>query len=274
MPNTYDYMYREVLPGDLSWCGKYDWDTFVSAFNLTERVQRVYDSVRARRKVWVIHAEYGLSGSMCPAGSAVFSSTSKDEDTFIQELVDTQLSGIEAETVCIDISGFMRPHVMYMIRLLREKGIKRMDLLYSEPVRYRRQENAEFSAGDFAAVRPVRGFEGSHEPSLGSADDLLVLGAGYEHNLLTHVASAKSNAQKVQILAFPPLQLDFYQQNVLNAYQAAEAVKPVNEGQPEFAPASDPFATASVLSRIVRKHQKQGAKNEGLVRTWKYTLEF
>ena len=85
------------------------------------------------------------------------------------------------------------------------------------------------------------------------AADLLILGVGYETPLVREVARAKESAMKVQILGLPPLQLDFYQDNVLRASKAAEDLGDAAMGEPVFAPASDPFVTASVLSEVARK---------------------
>jgi hypothetical protein len=60
---------------------------------------------------------------------------------------------------------------------------------------------------------------------------------------------------------FPSLQADFYQENVLNAHRAAEAVSATNENHPLFAPANDPFVTAAVLHETVTEQRSRGAKN-------------
>ena len=150
---------------------------------------------------------------------------------------------------------------MFLLRILYSKGIPEFDALYSEPAHYSGHEQTEFAYGDVADVRPVAGFEGVHQPSLSPEEDLLIIAAGYEHELIRHVASAKNNTRKMQLLGFPPLQADFYQENRLNAYHAAEAVSAVNENRPLFAPASDPFVTASVLHGIVEEQRRMGVKN-------------
>jgi hypothetical protein len=78
---------------------------------------------------------------------------------------------------------------------------------------------------------------------------------------MQHVAYAKTNARKLQMFGFPPLQADFYQENRLNAYRAAEAVSALNERQPLFAPSNDPFVTATVLQETVLSQRKKGIKN-------------
>jgi hypothetical protein len=57
------------------------------------------------------------------------------------------------------------------------------------------------------------------------------------------------------------LQADFYQENVLNAHRAAEAVTATNENHPIFAPANDPFVTAAVIQKTVKEQRRRSIKN-------------
>ena len=66
MSFDYSFMYKEVLTTG----GAIDagWDVFVSAYNLSDRVQTVYEQVVAGRKLWIIHPEYGLDAGSLPEG--------------------------------------------------------------------------------------------------------------------------------------------------------------------------------------------------------------
>jgi hypothetical protein len=239
-----------------------DWDIFISAYNETDRVKHVFDATRATEKHWLIHAEYGFSDSEIPSGSNVYASPADvREDDYISGFAEARLARVADARLCVDISGFMRPHLMFLVRFLAARGVKRFDALYSEPRQYVRREATEFSCGQVNGVRPVAGLEGVHVPSLSSDQDVLIIGAGYEHELMRSVAMAKTNTRKFQLLGFPPLQADFYQENVLNARRAAEAVSAVNERHPFLAPANDPFVTASVIQHAVSEQVKRGAKN-------------
>ena len=239
-----------------------EWDIFVSAYNETDRVKQVFEATKANKKHWLIHSEYGFHSAEIPVGEGVYAaSDDAREDDYINGFAEAHLAGVEAARLCVDISGFMRPHLMFFVRFLAARGLKRFDALYSEPKQYLRREATEFSSGHLNGVRPVAGLEGAHVPSLSSDQDVLIIGAGYEHELMRSVAMAKTNTRKFQLLGFPPLQADFYQENVLNARRAAEAVSAVNERHPFLAPANDPFVTAAVLQHAVNEQVKKGAKN-------------
>ena len=250
---------REPLDG---WCSELGWDLFISAFNTTQRVRQVFDQVNAAEKRWLVHHEYGFSPAELPSSGPVFAPrTALREDEYIQTFLSECCPDVAGKSLCVDISGFMRPHLVFLVRALSALGVRRFDAIYSEPNQYLRREQTVFSGTQVQDVRPIAGYEGFHEPALTSDSDLMIIGAGYEDHLMSAAAYAKTNARKLELFGFPPLQPDFYQENRLNASRAAEAVSPINEGRPLFAPSSDPFVTASVLQRTVLDQKSRGAKN-------------
>lgn len=258
--SDYSIFYKDAFLPVADWALGSHWDVFLSAFNATERVRRVFADVNADAKWWLVHREYGFSQAEIPAGGLVHSAPAAyREDEFLLDFMQNNVKG--ATSICVDISGFMRPHLMFLVRTLKEFGVKKFDVLYSEPERYQKQESTEFSAGDVREVRPVAGFEGLHDPVAGDDKDLLIIAAGYEHNLIRQVATSKNNARKLQLFGFPPLQADFYQENVVNAYKASEAVGVSGTPEPLFAPASDPFVTASVVGDAVSRAFRAGYRN-------------
>jgi len=70
--------------------------------------------------------------------------------------------------------------------------------------------------------------------------------------LISQVAKDKDNCRKIQVYGLPSLRPDMYQENILNANQASEAlgVDPGNSPKKKFAPANDPFVTAQTLNEI------------------------
>jgi hypothetical protein len=98
----------------------------------------------------------------------------------------------------------------------------------------------------------VVGFEG--EVNNDTSNDLLIIGAGYEHELIADVADEKDKARKIVLLGLPSLRADMYQQNAWRTQQASDAI---GEGVTSklFIPANDPFVTASVLSKLVAKQE-------------------
>ena len=151
----------------------------------------------------------------------------------------------------------MRPHLLYLTLLLFHKGVRKFDVLYSEPQRYSKKENTTFSEGTIH-VRQVDGYMGLN--STAPHGDFLIIGSGYDDRLIKAVANEKDKADKVQIFGLPSLRADMYQENVLKAAFAAEAIG-YNKIFPEesfFAPANDPFVTATTVSEIVSIRKERG----------------
>lgn len=245
----YTLFYRDSLPIDQQI--DFGWTIFLSAFNPSERVTGVFRRTVATRKHWLVHNEYNYLQNQHPLGS-VFTSAQNNEADFILEFIETKLAGINlaSERICIDITGFMRPHIMFFINLLVARGVKKIDALYSEPMFYASKDKTQFSLGSVNQVRQVAGFEGIANTD--TTRDFLIIGAGYETHLIAEVAEDKDKATKVILLGLPSLSCDMYQQNALRTRLAADSLGE-GIGLKHFAPANDPFATAGVLSEIVAK---------------------
>ncbi len=222
------------------------WDVFVSTLNDSERVNAVFPRVPAREKHWLIAKEYGYQqGDVPNNGSAFWLNSFNEADAISGYVQRAGLAGREI-SLCVDITGFMRPHILFLTNLLQRLGIRRFDVLYSEPHMYRRKEHTQFFIGDIAEVRQVSGFEGSHSPSVSS--DLLVIGAGYDHELVSQVATHKESARVLLIYGLPSLSADMYQESVLRMANARGALEGrAFESGIAFTAANDPFVTATVL---------------------------
>jgi hypothetical protein len=233
------------------------WDVFISAYNDSERVQAVFHDAPATEKHWLIHPEYNYTEHEYPTTGHVFAPPSGDEAEFLKYYFDRAGPLLNGARVCIDSTGFMRPHIMLVLHFLLKAGVKRFDVLYSEPDQYKQQENTKFSVPPVIDVRPVLGFEGNH--STDTSNDLLIVGSGYDHPLITQAAEHKKSARKVQMFGLPSLRPDMFQENVLKAHNADEAIGQTGVGgrRDYFAPANDPFIVASVVQAIV---QREGAR--------------
>lgn len=250
----YTHFYRRELPKDTAWpC---QWDIFISAFNDSHRVRTVFDLAQATSKHWILHNEYGYTDAEIE-GLDIFRSDSTNEDEFILAFWDDRIGDVDltSVTICIDSTGFLRPHLMFLLKLLVAKGAQKIDILYSEPNHYRKKDATRFSNEHVDEVRQVRGFEGIDES--GNARDVLIIGAGYETHLIAEIAEDKDLAKKIVLLGFPSLRADMYQQNAWKTRQAADAIGETTE-EKNFAPASDPFATATVLSEMVSREKADG----------------
>lgn len=147
--------------------------------------------------------------------------------------------------------------MLFLFRYLSEVGVQQVDVIYSDPNIYTKQGGTEFTKDKVYHVRQVEGFEGSHNPEFGN--DITIIGSGYDDKLIKSIARDKANSRKYQIFGFPSLQPDMFQENVLRAYRAEEALggKFMDDKNTFFAPANDPFVTASVISGIVEKENNK-----------------
>src|SRR5882724_3380472 len=131
----YNIFYKTELPLNEPWT-RDSWDVFVSAYNSSERVRIVFDKVPAARKYWLVHNEYEYSESELPADN-IFRSDAKNEAPFIRSFVEQFEADIGKKarntSVCIDVTGFMRPHLLFLALYLNAQGVRKYDVLYSEP---------------------------------------------------------------------------------------------------------------------------------------------
>lgn len=256
MAHDYGLYLREEIFGAQGWQGTDTYDLFLSSFNLGERTLGIYNKIAATEKVWLIHEEYGLSSTELPDGRK-FLLGGSDEATYCKTLIEKlRASGKfdAAQTkLCIDITGILRPHLMFITLYLKRLGVRIVDMVYAEPKHYALREKTPFSTGSIIEVRPVRGFEGAS--SIRGGEDFLIIGMGYDDRLVAAVAENKDKAQKHQLFGLPSLRADMYQESVLRSRRAADELGDPNfsETHRSFAPANDPFGTASALSEITEQ---------------------
>jgi len=241
-----------------------EWDIFISAYNNSERVSIVFDKVISTDKYWMIHPEYCFSEQDIPSnGTKVFYSNDiVTESEFIRRSFNqfwgSEKNAIEVlkeKKICIDSTGFLIPHLVYMMLYLYKKmKVSEFDIIYSEPRTYSKAEETEFSTGAIENVRFVEGFSSTIETKIDK--DLLLVGIGFDQELLSEIIEEKNHATVVQIVGFPSLQPDMYQQSRLKTF-GIEGI-----GEPRFAPANDPFTTACVISEIVESiENRKGITN-------------
>jgi hypothetical protein len=249
MPD-YTIYYKRQLAISEAWGPQENWDLFISAYVPAQRTTQVFAKVNAIHKKWLVFPEYGYNVAEHPSGD-VFHKTAADEAAFIAGFWATLPSDAHNLRICIDITGFIRPYLIYFVRWLLEKGVRSFDAIYSEPVQYEERELTQFSGDVVKEVRQVAGCEGLHTSDI--AKDVLIIGTGYEDNLIAHVAESKAKATKLQLIGFPSLRADMYQENIVRVHKAEESLSGSvdDELHSFFAPANDPFVAASELSRIV-----------------------
>lgn len=259
MNTKYGYFVRELVrPESLTYLG---WDVFLAAFSSARRSVSLWEQVSSIPcRMLLIHKEYAYDRSELPPGEHLHSD-GLDEAEFIDNVVTAleQQTGksISGISLAIDITAFMRPELIYLVVMLRKSGIKSVDFFYSEPARYRRKLWTTFSSGSVSEVRQIRGCEGLHDPA--NANDLLVIGTGYDDMMMSLVAAEKPRAKKALLYGFPSLASDMYQENVWRVSRSEEEIGGGGDDSfvdRLFAPASDPFETATVVSECVTQARK------------------
>lgn len=241
----------EAGPGKQPLPNGYSCDVLVSAFNLTERVKSTFHRINAARKFWLIHNEYGLSPSERPTDAPLLTSPEKAEADFMIDALAPLESVLKPGVkLCVDVTGFMRPHLMFLMHLLRSKQVGAFDFVYTEPSQYTLKAETVFST-NVIEVRQVNGFEGTH--SVDMSADVLVVGAGYDHDLVGHVIANKSGARLVQLLSLPSLSADMYQESLIRLHRVADAPASVPDEQLAYASANDPYVTYIVLAETLQK---------------------
>lgn len=245
----YSIYYKSTMPIHSEWelddCG---WDLFISAYSPADRVTCTFKKACAKEKYWLVFPDYEYSDDELPEEEK-FISCVRNEAEYIASFWEWVMNKNDwvGKRICIDITGFIRPYLIFLIKWLKNCDITKFDIIYSEPAIYSKRENTYFSDNAIAEVRQVDGYEGAHLTD--TSNDVMIIGVGYEEHLISHAAENKANARKIQLFGFPSLSADMYQENVLMAQRAEEEVGA--EAERHFAPANDPFVTANVIKSIV-----------------------
>jgi hypothetical protein len=223
------------------------WDIFISAYNDSQRVQQPFAEIQTDGKVWWSLPEYKYSRDELPRDAQVVSmEPTREADAIETGFAESGFRAGTNQSICIDITGFMRPHILYFLKFLKSKGVHQCDMIYSEPERYSRRADTVFSMEDVTIVRPIQGFEGQHVTNMD--EDVLIIGIGYDHSLISRVILEKESARLIQLHCFPSLSADMYHESILRLDRVASTGKGRPHEQVLFSSANDPFVTAEVLS--------------------------
>lgn len=230
------------------------YDVLISAYNTSDRVRDVFSAVQAKQKFWLMHPEYCFDR----AGVALIEETiwpeSRNEIIQANALLDA-IGPLGGKSICIDLTGFMRHVLVFLVAKLEYLGIREFTAIYSEPLLYKKREDTAFSTTTSERVGPIAGFRGRNISS--SADQLtdhLIISVGYDHKLISQVAEYKNYTRVYPVFGFPSLAADMYQQSAVSSYGSGTVAKGTDwYANRRFAPANDPFATADVVSRLIQE---------------------
>ena len=243
-----DYSYfkktRYDRVADLSYLP--DYDCLISTYVESERAKAPSQYLRCKEKWWIMEDDADRSDFI--KNDRIFRITEESDGGIAKELVDNNYSRI-----CVDITGFVIPHLLILLRFLQIKGLRSFDIIYTEPNQYKEGEETQFTETPIC-VKQVLGYSGMHISDM--SNDLLIVAAGYDHSRIIEVATEKKSAKKVLLFGFPPCSPGMFQENILRAFQAEPAVGMDcfrNIDLNIFAAANDPFATAQALKDYIDK---------------------
>lgn len=228
------------------------WDLFISAYNNSERVLRVFETVPARRRAWWLMPEYAYTADeVTHLAEAVLLEPGHEDQVITRGLAAVGFS--VPLRLCVDITGMMRPQILFLMAYLKEQGCNKFDLLYTEPEHYKRRAETQFSIGEDVEVRSVAGYIGAHDNDV--SGDVLVLGVGYDHQLISHTLQAKEAARILQLHSFPSLSADMYHESILRLHRVRSERSRIGD-EVYFTSANDPFVIASSLASAVTSVHK------------------
>ena len=231
------------------------WDLFLSAFEETDRVGQTFHRVQANAKRWFVQEEYDIPRQQYPQDAIVLDAA---YDSPAIEFVRDRILEHGDMRLCIDSTGFIRPHLLVLLRAIKESGLQAFDVLYSDPIRYVNDENTDFTLGPVIEVRQVPGFEGVHNPAP-AGSDILVVGAGYDVDQIIQACDERLYRKKYVITGLPSLQAHMYQESVLQIDKASDWIGELSNRHRLYASANQPFSVAQVLQDLVRSERLEAA---------------
>lgn len=238
-------------PDDLNSLGKYD--VLISGYCHDARVEVPWEKIEATRKIWIVDPNNS---------NLIFKSSGEDyllndlsEFTYVLDFPKDM--GLKPnDRICIDCTGFLIPVLYVLLRSFQISGISHFDVVYSEPQRYVHAENTSFSDFYFD-TRQILGYGGIHTSDM--QNDLLIVASGYDDKRISDIANYKKSVKKkIQMLGFPPLQADMFQENIVKAYNSEPALGShcFDMGNSNiFAPAYDPFVAAQNIKEYLEERQ-------------------
>ncbi len=255
MISQYDLYSIQVFYNTSSLKAK-NYTLFISGYNSEKMVHDAYNAIHASKKIWCIFPDYTFALEELP-DSEYFQMTDLpiDSDTLESEYINSFIEEVELleyleKDICIDITGFVKPYMIYLIYALKEYGFTKIDIIYSEPRYWEKLDETIFSKETIIKTRPINGFEIRKEPF---NKDLHIIAAGYDHKLIRAASSYnKLIKNKKVLIGFPSLQPSMYQENILNFQKASDELSIDYENfDPWYAPANDPFETAKTLKHYI-----------------------
>ncbi len=254
---TYFYKQKFSIVENLSELGHYD--LFISSFLDIERVKEPSLNFERNEELWFV-LERDSSNLFLQNKRLVILEMNNDYQKIMDAIKSIELAG---KRICVDATGFSIHYLLFLIRVLYYLGVKKFDVIYTEPQKYKNDEETEFS-DKFDYVTQITGMSGSHTSE--TENDLLIIAAGYDHGRIVDVANSKKHATKALLFGFPSISPGMFQENILRAFKAEPAVGSdcFNDmGRIIYAPAYDPFVAAQAIQDYIEHCRKLLKKEKG-----------
>lgn len=236
------------------------YDILLSGYDGCERTTHIFELINAKVKYWLIFPQYNCKE--LPNNGINLISDKMDESGYILDIF-SQIDNnhLDKSKICIDCTGILIPHLMFLLMHLQSKNIRKFDVVYTAPSYYQKEENTIFSE-IISAPRSIAGYEMNckvNEP------EYLIMFAGFNNDLIKSVALSKENSEEKHIIiGFPPLEADMYQQNLLQLHKSKEIIG--EKGITYYKISSfDPFVAAERLEKIVKQIEEMHRGNIGAI---------
>lgn len=114
------------------------YDYFFSGYDNCDRTKFVFNKIIANEKLWFLFPQYNLNASDVTGGGKTYTNIHLKEDDYFVDFFSSKIIDCKSK-ICIDITGFLRPHLIFLIKFLYINGAKVIDFLYTEQNTIRRQ---------------------------------------------------------------------------------------------------------------------------------------
>lgn len=257
MINHYDLYSIESFNSVKEICEK-EYDIFISAYNNENIVQDVFREIFSKQKVWLIFPDYENLDNSIYSKDEFFEygetpiDYNKIESMYINNFLQKyNMNERTEESVCIDLTGFIKPYMIYLLLALNYLKFNKLDIIYSEPKSYINNEETSFSINETKSIRSIAWNELRVDHG---KNDLLFINVGYDNKLVDNIVNQYKYVDDHKILiGFPSLQPIMYQENMLNFIKSAENLNITHTFQPIYASANDPFDSAKIIDEEVEK---------------------
>lgn len=252
----YSYFYKSEWRADYR-----EYDVFLSGYDGCERTDIIFKQVKATNKYWLRFPQYQCD-KRPDAEEHALSSDKFEESEYVIEVISQIKEHFNPQMrLCIDCSGILIPHLMFLLMHLQVLNVRNFDIIYSAPLYYQQEEDTIF--GDIIdSPRCIDGYEINCKVN---APEYVIMFAGYNDELVRNVALAKGSAkEKHIIIGFPPIEADMYQQSMIQLHKSSEIL-----GERGIvyhkASAYDPLVAAEKLEKILQGIEKKCGKNIGAI---------